>query len=90
VLTLLADLNAPAAVSLGLIPAGLLGVVLAFADADPGYFDPRRAVRRAIESGRLDPLLIELSNASAAARDAVLDAVALVLLLTTRPKGALR
>jgi hypothetical protein len=33
--------------SLGLTPVGLIGLALAFADADAAYFDPRPAVRRA-------------------------------------------
>lgn len=46
-LTLLSDLTVPAALSLGLVPVGVLALVLAFADADAAYFDPRPAVRRA-------------------------------------------
>lgn len=78
-----------AALSLGLVPAGLLGIVLAFAGADAAYFDPRQPLARLVESGRLDPLLIAIAVIRTATRDALLDAAALVLLLTTRPKGAL-
>lgn len=78
-----------AVLSLGLVPAGLLGVVLAFAGADAAYFDPRPALARLVESGRVDQLLIAVVAVRAAVRDALLDAAALVLLLTTSPqKGA--
>ena len=58
-------------------------------DADASDFDPRPAFRRLVESGRLDWLLIAVNELRTDVRDAVLDAAALVLLLTTRPKGAL-
>ncbi len=48
-------------------------------DADPCDFDPRPAVRRAIESGRFDPALCAVANAKYDAR-----------LLTTPSKGATR
>ena len=79
-------------------------------DADLADFDPRPAVRRALESGRLDPLLIAVANAkfdvrtgarlvraaacaaacaaAHASREAFRDAAALLILLTTSPKGA--
>ena len=78
-----------AVLSLGLVPAGLLGIALAFAGADAAYFDPRRPLARLVESGRLDPLLIAIAATRMAVRDVLLDVAALVLLLTTRPKGAL-
>ncbi|MEU5593072.1 hypothetical protein [Streptomyces sp. NPDC020298] len=59
-------------------------------DADRSDFDPRPAVSQLVESGRVDPLLIAVFNAKAAVRDAALDAAALLILLTTTPKGALR
>ncbi|MFJ8995549.1 hypothetical protein ACIRQH_34735 [Streptomyces sp. NPDC102279] len=64
-------------------------LVFLICDADLADFDPRRLWARLVESGRLDPLLIDLANARLAVRDAVLDAAALVLLLTTSPKGAM-
>lgn len=79
-----------AAGSLGLSAISLIALALAFADADAGYFDPRYQLARVVESGRLDALLVQVGPARVAARDAVLDAAALVLLLTTSPKGALR
>jgi hypothetical protein len=66
-------------------------------DADLADFDPRPAVRRAIESGRLDPLLITVANvrfdgremaadarafARLSLREAALTAAALLALLT--------
>ena len=62
-------------------------------DADPADFDPRLAMRRAVESGRLDPLLIAVVNtrhttrettarARQMSRNAGITAVALLMLLT--------
>ncbi|MDL5205071.1 hypothetical protein [Streptomyces sp. ALI-76-A] len=79
-----------AAGSLGVTAISLISLAMAFADADAGYFDPRYQLGRLVEAGRLDPLLIVVGPTWAAARDAVLDLAALVLLLTTSPKGALR
>lgn len=53
---------------LGLIPLGALVLVLAFADADAAYFDPRPVVRRAVESGCADGLLTTVANARFDAR----------------------
>lgn len=58
-------------------------------DADPTDFDPRPALSRLVESGRLDPLLLTVGPAWVAVRDACLDAAALLILLTTSPKGAM-
>lgn len=52
-------------------------------------FDPRATVGRLVESGRLDALLIAIPAAKDAVRDVALDAAALLILLTTRPKGAM-
>jgi hypothetical protein len=79
-----------AAGSLGVSAISLVAFAVAFAPADIDYFDPRYQLGRLVESGRLDPLLIEVAAARLAVRDAVLDVAALVLLLTTSPKGALR
>lgn len=82
-----ADLIGPLA--LGTSAVSVIALVLAFADADLAYFDPRPALARLVESGRLDALLIALVNARAAALDVARDAAALFLLLTTRPTGAM-
>lgn len=78
-----------ACVSLGVSAVGVIGLVLAFAQANAAYFDPRRAD----ESARALPVLLvvgpALHTVRAAVRDAVLDAAALLLLLTTSPKGAM-
>ena len=88
-----ADLNDWASAgSLGLSAIALVALAVTFADAEPADFDPRPAVRRAIESGRLDPALIAVVNARHAARDtagrvrrtprdAALTAAALLMLL---------
>lgn len=64
-LTLLSDLTVPAAVSLGLIPVGALVFVLAFADANLAYFDPRRAD----ESDRAVPVLLVVGPVLAVCRE---------------------
>jgi hypothetical protein len=68
-----------------------------FVDADLVDFDPRPALSRAVESGRLDLLLIAVADAKYdvrvavhASREACRDVAALLILLTTSPKGALR
>lgn len=58
-------------------------------DAALADFDPRPAFRRLVESGHLDPLLIDINDARTDVRNAALDAAALFVLLTTRPKGAM-
>jgi len=85
VLTFLADLTPAAAVSLGLIPVGVIGFVLAFAPANAAYFDPRRADEVALAL----PLLIAVGPRWFAIRETALDAAALLILLTTSPKGAM-
>lgn len=66
-------------------------------DADLADFDPRPAVSRLVESGRLDLLLIAVADAKYdvraavhASREVCRDAAALLILLTTSPKGQLR
>ena len=61
-----------------------------FVDADPSDFDPRPALARLVESGRVDPLLVTAGPAWLAVRETARDVAALVVLLTTTPKGALR
>lgn len=58
-------------------------------DAALADFDPRPSVRRALESGRLDPLLVAVGPVLAPVRESARDAAALIVLLTTRPKGAM-
>lgn len=60
-----------------------------FVDAELADFDPRPALSRLVESGRLDPLLIRVGPAWVAVRETARDAAALVVLLTTSPKGAM-
>lgn len=81
----LAGLNVAEAVFLA---AGLFGVSLVpfFALVD---LDPRGVLARLVESGRVDALLIAIPAVKAAVRDVALDAAALLILLTTRPKGAM-
>ncbi|MFF0143643.1 hypothetical protein ACFYRN_45595, partial [Streptomyces sp. NPDC005227] len=63
--------------SLGLIPVGALMFVLAFADADARYFDPRPALLAA-----RDRLLVEIVRARPVIRDTALAVAALLFLLT--------
>jgi hypothetical protein len=67
-----------------------------FVDAKASDFDPRPRLRTAVETGALAPLWQvavhtghDLNRARHSSRNAALDAAALVLLLTTRPKGAM-
>jgi hypothetical protein len=99
-LTLFADVTAASAVSLGVSAAGLVAIpALLFADATRADFDPRPALRRAVESGRYDALLITagpaLHDAVTRARRAPLHAAItaaalLTLLIPASPKGATR
>jgi hypothetical protein len=63
-------------------------------DADRADFDPRPALARAVESGRLDPLLVAVVNARHDARDAlreaVLTAAALLMLISPAAPEATR
>lgn len=63
-----------AAGSVGLSAISLIGLALAFVDADLADFDLRPAVRRAVESGRLDWLLIGIAAARFDARELAADA----------------
>lgn len=67
-----------------------------FVDADLVDFDPRPALSRLVESGRVDLLLIAVADAKCdaraavhASREACRDLAALLILLTTSPKGAM-
>jgi hypothetical protein len=70
-------------------------------DADLADFDPRPVLSRAVESGRVDLLLIAVADAKYdvrataervrhALRDAAISLAALLMLLSAPPKGALR
>lgn len=83
-LTLLADLSAAGAVCLGVSAAGVVALpALLLADTD---VDLRPLLRRAVESGRLDPLLIRIGpahySARLAARHTAVSAAALLMLFT--------
>lgn len=86
-----ADLSAPAAISLGVgvTAAGFVPALL-LADAHRTDFDPLPLLARAVRSEVVYPLLREWDTARHASREALRDAVALLLLLTTTPKGQLR
>lgn len=86
-----ADLTAPAAISLALCGwASCASVLYLTHDAALVDFDPRPAVSRAVRSEAVYPLLREWDIARHASREALRDAAALLLLLTTTPKGQLR
>ncbi|WP_435279105.1 hypothetical protein [Streptomyces sp. 1222.5] len=74
-----------AAGSLGLSAIGLIAFALAFADADLAYFDPRRLLDTDLGAR----LLVEAARLRDAVCDGSRDAAALVILLTTSPKGAM-
>jgi hypothetical protein len=91
-----ADLSAPAAVCLAVGATATASIpALLLADAHRSDFDPRPALTRLVESGRLDALLVAVGPARVRrsvwlpAREACRDAAALLLLLTTSPKGAM-
>lgn len=82
------------ALSIALIlTGGAGGLFFLTVDADPTDFDPRPALRRTVESGRLDPALITVVNARHTAHDTAarvrsvgrntaVSAAALLMLLT--------
>jgi hypothetical protein len=85
----------------GITATGWLLWLLLFEPLLDCDLDPRPALQRAIESGRVDPLLVAVANAKydarAAAdrakhipRDAAITAAALLMLLSAPPKGHLR
>lgn len=78
-----------AAGSVGLFAIGLIALPLAFVDANLAYFDPRRAD----ESERALPILLAVGPALYDVRrslvDTSRDVAALLILLTTSPKGAM-
>lgn len=76
-----------AAGSLGLSAIGVIALAMSCVDADLDYFDPRYQLARLVESGVVDPLLIAVGPVLAASREAVRDAAALLILLTTRPEA---
>jgi hypothetical protein len=106
VLTVFADVTPLAAVFLGVGMAGVVSIpALLLADAHRTDFDPRPAARRAVESGRLDLLLVTVANARYDVRElaggvvldarlslrhAAVTAAALVALLLPATEGATR
>lgn len=79
-----ADLTVPAAVCLALSGwASCASVLYLTHDAALADFDPRPAVSRAVESGRLDGALVTVANARYDARE-LASAVALDARLTAR------
>lgn len=67
--------------SLGVTAIALIGLALAFADADLAYFDPRPLLGLA-----RDRVLVEVVNARLLLRDAAITAAALLALLTINPE----
>jgi len=57
-----------------------------FVEASLADFNPRPALARVAESGRVDPLLVAVVNARLSLRDAAVSVAALLLILTA-PKG---
>lgn len=74
-----------AVLSLGLSAVGLLALALAFADATLAYFDPRRLLDTDLGARAV----VAVFNVLSVARDFCRDAAALLILLTTSPKGAM-
>lgn len=68
----------------GLSAISVIGLALAFVDADLAYFDPRPLLARAG-----DRVLVEVVNARLLLRDAAISLAALLALLTINP-GATR
>jgi hypothetical protein len=66
--------------SAGLSAVSLIGLAMAFVDADAAYFDPRPAVARAVAAGCFDPLLIRVANVRFDVREMAADARAFVVL----------
>jgi hypothetical protein len=60
-----------------------------FVDAKLADFDPRPAVRRALDTDLGARLVVETARARDGLRDTGQNAAALVILLTTSPKGAM-
>lgn len=87
-LTVFADVTPLGAVFLGLVPVGAIWFVLAFAGVDLAYFDPRPLLARAAHSEAVYPLLRGFDNARHASCEALRDAAALLILLTTSPERA--
>lgn len=69
----------------GLSAISLIGLALAFVDADLAYFDPRPAL------GRVgDRVLVEVVNARLLLRDAAISLAALLALLVPAPSESAR
>jgi len=74
----------------GLTATGWLLWLLVFEPLLECDLDPRPLLARAIHSEAAYPLLREWDTARSASREALRDTAALLLLLTTSPKGTLR
>jgi hypothetical protein len=59
-------------------------------DADPADFDPRPAVRRVVEAGHMDWLLVAVVDARHSLRETALSAAALLMLLAPSPSESAR
>lgn len=71
-LAFFADLTAAAAISLGVGAAAAVSLpVLLLSDAHRSDFDPRPALRRVVESGRVDGLLVAVTGVQHDARELV-------------------
>lgn len=84
----LSEWAAMGSVSVGIYAAASV-VYFLLVDADRSDFDPRPLVRRVVQSAAVYPLLREWDNARHLVREACRDVAALVVLLTTSPKGAM-
>ena len=85
-----ADLSVPAAACLAVGATATASIpALLLADAHRSDFDPRPAVRRVVESEALYVVLHEWDIACRSFSDACRDLAALLILLTTSPKGAM-
>lgn len=97
VIALLAHMSVARAVSLALWLVGSGSAVVLLAANTRRSLDPRPAVRHAAESGCLKPVWQvavhaghDFNRAVHASHEALRDAAALLLLLTTSPKGVAR
>lgn len=85
--TTVADWAAYTSLAVGAYATGCAFLYL-LVDASLADFDPRPLVRRVLDTDVAARLLVALFNAQTAVREACLDAAALIVLLTTSPKGA--
>ena len=67
--------------------AGFSVVYFLFVEAEPADFDPRPAVRRALDTDLGARAVVAVFNAQTAVRETALDAAALLILLTGTPEA---